>query len=401
MFSFFFKRLVPIGRTVRDSSTQLCFQKNRSFLHSLSSKPSEDLNPFVVSYLINICGFSPVAAISASKKVNFVTSDKPDSALTLFRNHGFTETQISNLIKKQPSLLVADPAKTLLPKLKFFHSLGISSCDLSKILSRDPRILFTSLDKKIIPVFTFFKGLVGTDENFVIALRHQTRFLRCDIQNLAQNIAILRENGVSESKIVMLLTKYPRSITRRSDRFNETLEKIKKMGFNPATTIFVVAIQVIESMSKSTWKQKLKAYQRWGLSENEILLAFRLCPWFMILSEKKIMSHMDFFVKRMGLESAVIINNPVIMGYSLEKRIVPRCSVLRVLTLKGLVKKDIKIGYLLNQSEKQFLGKFVTKNVREVPQLLDVYKGKINLLELGFESEEMGGKKLLKIFSHY
>ncbi|KAJ4966055.1 hypothetical protein NE237_017904 [Protea cynaroides] len=388
MFSIFLKRLVPIGRTVRDSTVQPSFQQNLSCLQSISAKPSQDLNPFVVSYLINRCGLSPAAATSASKRVNFETSDRPDSVLTLFRNHGFTETQISDLIKKQPSLIVADPAKTLLPKLKFFHSSGISCRELAKILSRDPVILHSSLDKKIIPAFNFFKGLVGTVENVVIALKYQTRFLKCDLEHLARNVAILRENRVSESDIVMLLTKYPRSIIPGSDRFNEIVEEAKKMGFNPATTFFVVAIHALASMSKSTWKQKLEVYQRWGLCENEIFSAFRLYPWFMTLSETKIVSQMDFFVKRMGLELADIMKDPLILGFSLEKRIIPRCSVLRVLMLKGLVKKDLKIGYLLKRSEKQFLERFVTMYVKEVPQLLDVYKGKTSLLELGYRYEE-------------
>ncbi|KAF6176808.1 hypothetical protein GIB67_020112, partial [Kingdonia uniflora] len=60
-------------------------------------KPTKD-SSFVVSYLINNCGLSPQAAITASKKLNFKTTAKPDSNLQFFQDHGFTKPQISKLI---------------------------------------------------------------------------------------------------------------------------------------------------------------------------------------------------------------------------------------------------------------------------------------------------------------
>ncbi|KAF6152309.1 hypothetical protein GIB67_005963, partial [Kingdonia uniflora] len=63
-------------------------------------KPTKD-SSFVVSYLINNCGLSPQSAISASKKLNFKTTTKPDSNLQFFQDHGFTKSQISKLIAYQ------------------------------------------------------------------------------------------------------------------------------------------------------------------------------------------------------------------------------------------------------------------------------------------------------------
>ncbi|XP_043714905.1 transcription termination factor MTERF15, mitochondrial-like [Telopea speciosissima] len=392
MFSFLFKR-VPIGRTIRDLTKQLGFLQNPFSLKYISSKASRNENPFVVSYLISSCGLSPAAAISASKKVDFESSDRPDSVLALFRNHGFTEAQISSLIRKYPLLLLACPTKHLLPKLEFFHSFGVSSPNIPKILTNDPRVLFFSLENKIIPSFNFLKSLVGTVENVVFSLKRQARFISCDIQNVARNIAILRENGMPEFNIVRLLTYHAQTMTSKNDRFKQKLEDLQQMGFDPSKYLFIVALHGLTSMNKSTWKQKLDAYRSWGFSENEIIMAFRRYPWFMTLSEKKIMSHMNFFVNKMGWELAVIITYPQLLGLSLEKRILPRCSVLRVLILKGLVKEDLKMGRLLKISEKNFLEKFVTKYEKEVPRLCDLYKGNISLLGLGDGSEDESGLK--------
>ncbi|XP_042493775.1 uncharacterized protein LOC122073284 [Macadamia integrifolia] len=342
------------------------------------------------------CGLSPTAAISASNKVDFESSDKPDSVLTLFRNHGFTEAQISSFIRKFPSYLVSSPSKTLLPKLEFFNSSGVSNPNIAKILSHDPRVLFFSLENKIIPAFNFFKSLVGTLENVVFGLKRQPRFISCDIQNVALNIAILRENGVPESNIVSLLTYYATSMTTKNDRFKQMVEEIKQMGFDFSKYTSMLALIVLTSMNRSTWKQKLKAYGRWDFSENEILMTFRRCPWFMTHSEKKIMRHMDFFINKMSWERAVIITYPQLLRLSFEKRILPWCSVLRVLILKGLVKEDLKMGRQLIKSEKIFLGEFVTKYEKEVPQLLDLFKGNISLLGLGYGSDEVWKEPVVK-----
>ncbi|XP_043713238.1 uncharacterized protein LOC122661795 [Telopea speciosissima] len=168
------------------------------------------------------------------------------------------------------------------------------------------------------------------------------------------------------------------------------------MDFDLSKYTFMRALSVFTSMKKSTWKQKLEAYRRWGFSENEILMAFRRYPYFMAQFEKRILNHTDFFVNKMGWERAVIIKYPQILGLSLEKRIIPRCSVFRVLILKGLMKKDRQMGYLLKKSEKLFLEKFVTKFEKEVPQLLDLYNGNISLLELGYGTEEVWKEPTVK-----
>ncbi|XP_043714908.1 uncharacterized protein LOC122663289 [Telopea speciosissima] len=358
-----------------------------------SEEPS---NPFVVSYLIRSCGLSPAAAVSASKKVGFESSDRPDSVITLFRNQGFTDAQISSLVGKCPSLLVSSPTKTLLPKLEFFYSLGVSSPNLAKILCKDPRVLLNSLENKIIPSFNFLKSIVGTEKNVVVGLKRVPRLVHYDLQNMARNIAFLRENGVPESNLVSLLNYYPIAMTPKNDRFKQIVEEIKQMGFDSSKYLFVSGLYAFTSMTKLTWKQKLEAYRRWGFSENEILLAFRRYPPFMTASEKRIMSHMDFFVNKMGWDRAVIIRYPHLLGHSLEKWILPRCSVFRVLILKGLVKEDLKLGSQLKKSKKHFLENFVTKYEKEVPQLLDLYKGNISLLGLGYETQEVWKEPTVK-----
>ncbi|XP_043694585.1 aconitate hydratase, cytoplasmic-like [Telopea speciosissima] len=63
----------------------------------------------------------------------------------------------------------------------------------------------------------------------------------------------------------------------------------------------------------------------------------------------------------MGWESADIVRNSKILGFGLEKGVIPRCSAVRVLQMKGLVERDHGIRTVLIKSDKSLLEKFVTK----------------------------------------
>ena len=108
---------------------------------------SSNQHSFAVSYLINSLGFSPQTALSASKNLNFETPEKPDKIIELFKDYGFTQTQISSVIRKCPAMLVSDSDKNILPKLKFFEAKGLSGPELAKLVSGFPYILRSSLVK--------------------------------------------------------------------------------------------------------------------------------------------------------------------------------------------------------------------------------------------------------------
>ncbi|THF93930.1 hypothetical protein TEA_017620 [Camellia sinensis var. sinensis] len=418
MFSVFLSiKLFPIQKITIDSTTPLFFlYKKPLFLRPISSKsstnqysfalsslinssglcPQAALSPetlkksissgkssieysFSVSYLIHSCGLSPESAISASEKVKFESPEKPDSVLNLLTTHGFTNAQITNLVRRRPVLLLANPEKTLSPKLEFFQSIGVSRTDLARTLSSNPTLLTRSLENQIIPSYNFLKGVVQSDKKVVSALKRTSWiFLEDHKKNIVPNIAVLREDEVPESSIALLLTHFPEAIMQKHDQFREIVNEVKTMGFNPLKSTFVLAVHAISGKgNKSIWDRCYEAYRKWGWSNDEIHLAFKKHPHCMILSEKKITRAMDFFVNKMGWNSKMIARCPVVLFFSLEKRIIPRCSVIQVLSVKGLIKKDLSLSSVLLPVEKCFLERFVTKYEEEVPELLSVYQGKL------------------------
>ncbi|XP_059663520.1 uncharacterized protein LOC132309206 [Cornus florida] len=354
--------------------------------YPLSSSSSSAINPisstsnqhsFKVEYLIKSCGLRPQDALSTSKYINIKTPDKPDSVLAFFRNHGVTETQIPVLVKRLPQALMFDPQKKLLPKIEFFQSKGFSTEDIAKILTATPRVFGGSLKNQIIPSYNFFKELLKSEEKTNAVIKRFASILVSAA--IAPNIEALREIGVPESNIVALLTNQPSAFTPNADRFKEILEEVKKLGFNPERMMFAVAIYVLRAMSKSNWEKKVNVYKKWGLSEDDIYVAFGKQPRCMLVSEDKIMGIMDFFVNKMGWESSIVVRRPVIVTLSLERRIIPRCLVYQILLSKGLIKKDFSLTSLLDSTESYFLKKFLKKYEEESPELLKLYQDKLNL----------------------
>ncbi|PRQ26296.1 putative transcription regulator mTERF family [Rosa chinensis] len=340
----------------------------------LTGSSSDD---FTVSYLVNSCGLSPEAAIKASHKVKLQSLVKPDSVLALLREYEFSDSQISTVVRRYPRLVLADGKKTLLPKLAFFCSIGMSRLDLARTLSYNPILFTRSLKNCIIPCYTFLRSVVLSDFKVVnIWKRHSWIFGAILSKNVIPNIGLLRELGVPQSSITLLVTYHAEIVMRKPESFSELVGEVEQLGFDPQKSSFVHAMHALYG-KKTTWRRNEEAYRRWGWSDNDILSAFRLCPLCMIKSEKKIMETMDFLVNKMGWKLGKLAKFPYVFLYSLEKRIIPRCSVVRVLLLKGLMKEDkLSLATIITTSEKYFLNMFVTRYLDRVPQLSNVYQGK-------------------------
>ena len=384
MFYYFCKTILNGKLTVRALPPihRLGFEQNSSLSLKYISSTTTNEQPFAVSYLIKTLGFSPEAALSASKYVHFETPEKADIVVSFFKNHGFSQTQITNLVRRLPSVLISDPDKTLLPKIDFFSSKGIPSPDLANLFSRNPALLKTSLEKQIIPSFDFLKNLLQSEAKTIQAMKRFTgmlNLLKCNVETLvAPNINTLRENGVPESNIVTLLQYQTRAFLVNPVRFREIVEEVKEMGFNPSRLKFAVAVFALRAMSKSTWERKVDVYKKWGLSENDIFLAFGKHPWCMMASEEKIMRVMDLLVNKMGMDSSLFIKRPGLLSLSLEKRLIPRGFVFQGLLSKGLVKKDFNIYPLFECPERTFVQKYIMPHKGEASELLKLYKEKMD-----------------------
>jgi len=73
------------------------------------------------------------------------------------------------------------------------------------------------------------------------------------------------------------------------------------------------------------------------------------------------------------LEPSYVLQRPAILGYSIEKRLMPRHCVLRILKAKGFLSKEISFYYAVNITEESFLEKFLLPYNKSVPGLIEAY----------------------------
>ncbi|XP_027340879.1 transcription termination factor MTERF4, chloroplastic-like [Abrus precatorius] len=341
---------------------------------SHTSNPKDDT--FTVSYLINSCGVSPTLAIKHSQKMNFENPDGPNAVLHLLKNYGFSKTHVAKFVAKYPRVLTAKVENNLLPKLKFFSSIGVSNIDMPEMLIANPFIFGRSLKKCLIPRYEILKSVVCDDKEVVRTLKKSAyAFTYCNVRNiLVPNIEILRQCGVPQASISLLMAHYPRVVYCKHSRFVEAVKKVEQIGFDALKTTFVFALQVLLTMSKEVWESRIEVYEKWGWSHDMAIQAFRTFPNFMKLSEEMVTKKMSFLVKDMGLPSEVIAKRPQILAYNLEKRIIPRFSVIKILQSKGLFENNLSIGSLMSLTEEKFLKKFVINFQQDFPHLPDVYQ---------------------------
>ncbi|KAF8395568.1 hypothetical protein HHK36_019518 [Tetracentron sinense] len=382
---------------LRFYSLQVSSLKSASPISTSIVQPS-----LTVNYLINSCGLSPESALRASQKIEIKTAIRPDSVLELFRNYEFTDTHIVKLITKSPSLLLADPIKNLSPKIEFFRNNGISDPILAKMLSADPSILRRSLENQIIPSFNYLKSFLHTNENIAFSLGRATWILHSPQKVMGPNIAILRNHGVPESIILKMIMIRPRILSLKTYKFSKSVTKIIEMGFDPSSLMFVHGLAALSGVKKGIWEAKLAVYRSYGWSEDEILWMFRKQPVCMAPSAKKIKTALDFFVNKLNWTPADISKYPTTLFLSLEKRTMPRCSVIEVLLSKGLMKKG-QMGNALMKAEDVFLKNYVIKYEEDLPQLSMIYQNvKLHGLEsvlymLYLNSSEVASHHMLDV----
>ncbi|GFQ03348.1 transcription termination factor 3 mitochondrial [Phtheirospermum japonicum] len=355
----------PNADRVRSCSTSVC-----------ENVPEKSFTIF--SYLVNSCGLSSKDAISASKKLCCIKSpEKPDAVLKLLREYGFTDAHhIPRVITGWPAVLLASPNKTLLPKLQFFRSIGVPLPVLAQKLSVQPSVLTRSLENSIIPLYNYLKSVLGLDERVIhVFTRSPEVFGRCWAEGVSSNVSMLRERGVPHSNIVSLVLYMPSVLIVSKDKMDAYVGRALEMGFDVCKSGFVLAIRVFIDLTESTLEQKKEVYRRCGWSESDIRAAFLKHPNCLKFSEKKIMANMNFLVNTLGCERDAIVQCPAFLGYSLDKRIKPRCLVAGILSDKGL-KSRTSLVTLLTLSEEKFLKRYIVEYEKDIPELLDIYRGK-------------------------
>ena len=264
----------------------------------LCTTTTSNSRSFSVSYLIHNFGFSSESASKASDshKISFQTPEKTESVIRFFRDHGFSNSQIINMVRKVPWLLSCDPCKRVLPKFEFLLSKGVSSSEIIDLVSKHPGLLSPSLENNIVPTYELVHGFLKSDEHTINCLFGNSIF--SGGHYVARNIRVLLQNGVGETNIARLLRNRCKGVFSSTDIL-KVVKEVNDLGFDPSKSTFALAL-VVKSRSQTSWKEKVDVYKKWGWSDEACHEAFRRCPHCMLTSIDKINTVMKFCVNQLG-----------------------------------------------------------------------------------------------------
>ncbi|PNY17747.1 hypothetical protein L195_g014498 [Trifolium pratense] len=218
--------------------------------------------------------------------------------------------------------------------------------------------------------------------------QHQNQTHSHSLYHTSSTILVSHMNQLSELSTTNRLILTGPSILGSTDLIN-TLEEVKGLGFDPSTSTFVIALVAKKCMIKKLWDEKVDAFKKWGWSDEDIMEAFRKHPHFMFTSIDKINLLMGFWVNQLGWDATAIAKLPKIFGSSLERRIIPRATVVQYLLKKGLLRKKASLTAPFVVSDKLFLDKYINCYKEESSYLLKLYAETLKLAQTKDKTDQM------------
>eukprot|EP00268_Persea_americana_P018728 TRINITY_DN1948_c0_g1_i5.p1 TRINITY_DN1948_c0_g1~~TRINITY_DN1948_c0_g1_i5.p1 ORF type:complete len:383 (-),score=52.84 TRINITY_DN1948_c0_g1_i5:387-1535(-) len=330
---------------------------------------------FMVDYLIQKCGLSIEKANSASKILTHIKSaEKPDSVLSFLKQSGFNDTHIRDLISNQPRLLTVKVENTLKPKFLFFQELGLYGTPFAEIASRYPYFLRCSIENQLQPNISYLRSFFHTDDNIVRAIKRRVKVLIYDLQKqIMPCIEVLRKCGIPDHQISSLILRWPFFLTGGPQWIETLVTRVEKFGIARGSGMFIHGVLAMGKMSETTMEAKLELLKSFGWSEQDILAAFQKEPRFMNVSEGKVRALMRVLMVELGLKPREIASRPKVFVISLEKVLLPRREVLKILKGRGLVKERVQLFTLASMSGESFLKNYVIRYLDRAPELREAY----------------------------
>ncbi|CAD6333858.1 unnamed protein product [Miscanthus lutarioriparius] len=362
---------------IHSNHARALLSQSYSSSSAVEAAPDRKPCPTTVSYLVS-CGVSP--AVAASRKIRIRDTARADAVRALLREYGFSDADITRTVRIEPLLLTFDPDRTIRPKLDFFQSLGIQP----RLLRTEPHILARSLDRHIVPCVEFLRTILGSDDNIRIAVSRVPRALMADLDSaMRPAVEAFLSQGLSKEAIAKLFMIHMGMIKTSPERIREAFHDLKALGFRVTDTGFLYAFRVIGSLRRETWVRKVALFQSLGVSEADLLRAFKTQPTILLVGEETMKKKFRFFLDVLKVEIDDVMAQPLTLALSLEKNIMPRCAVLSVLMREGKVERTQNLITPLLSNSKVFSQRYVLRYAKDVPDVVKAFEGKIKFQGFG------------------
>ncbi|CAL5051971.1 unnamed protein product [Urochloa decumbens] len=297
------------------------------------------------------------------------SASNPDAILALLSNIGLSRADIAAAVVADPLLLRSSP-KNIGPRLLALRDrLGLSVAQIARFLLVGSRHV-RSCD--IVPRLEFFISFFGSFEQLLVVMKKRSCIVGYDLERVMKpNIAFLRQCGISVRQIAQLNA---RVLGCNPERLKELVRRAEELGVPRGSRIFWQAVTVVAQNTKEKVAARLVFLKGpLGCHESEVATAVSKLPTILGISEECLHRKIQFLINVVGLEPQYIVQRPALFTYSLEKRLVPRHCVMKVLLAKGLLDSNRSFYTLVQYGEEIFKLRYIDNHKDSVPELADAY----------------------------
>lgn len=210
----------------------------------------------------------------------------------LISHTNMNRTQFIKLFLKFPRVLEYNMKKTVLPRLNYLESIGLKREDLTKILTQAPAVIELSVENTLAPRVKFLQESIGIKSELLPkTLLKKPQLLTYSEQSMSARVAFLQEWNLSAADIARVVTLHP-----------------------------PILIYSIQSMSL-----RIQYLLHMGIERSNICRMITRFPQIFSLDLKgNLIPKLRYLRSHLGGTTETLENNPVFVGLSLKKRIIPR-----------------------------------------------------------------------------
>uniref|UniRef100_A0A0E0K5A3 Uncharacterized protein n=1 Tax=Oryza punctata TaxID=4537 RepID=A0A0E0K5A3_ORYPU len=325
-------------------------------------------------YLVATCGLTPAQARKASKHVSHLKSpSNPDAVRAFLADIGLSKAAAATAVAQHPRILCSKVDKTLTPRIAQLREIGLSPPQISRLIAVVPTIFGNPNRVRRIE---FYLSLLGSYDKLHTCLRNSSYLLGYDIETVVKpNLAFLRECGLTTPDLDKVFVQVPQLFCRSRNQLQAVVRRVEeKLGVRQGTPNFRHALFVACSLRQETIIAKVEVLKLLGWRSDQVAQVITKMPSVLHGSEERLRRAMSFLTKVAGMDVETIAKHPAMLRYSIEKRLVPRLNVLKVLREERLPgRRSYNLHSVATMSEARFAEKFVHPYKESFPAIIDAY----------------------------
>ncbi|KVI07226.1 Mitochodrial transcription termination factor-related protein [Cynara cardunculus var. scolymus] len=192
-------------------------------------------------------------------------------------------------------------------------------------------------------------------------------------KRLSTNVSLLRNFGLVNERITMFVLSNPEKVMVNPELLETRLNYVEdKLGISRESPSFIHALSVVLWLTDSEMEQKMQIFRSFGWSDSDIALLFRHQPYCLNKSEANIRDKLKFYMKDLGYTPSYLISCASFFTFSLDKRVIPRNMMLKILKEKKLVNDKPSLITIASYTESKFL-EFLRGFEDEIPSFREIY----------------------------